>query len=119
MRAYIASPYTSHPGGPDKAFTDAWMASVRWAQTLGTVYQPTFFWGDKSSCVWSPVAEGHVKHGPGWRWDLAMQWCLDRLRAGHFDTLVLAYVPGRDDSRGMAVEAEAARGLGLEIIKES
>lgn len=102
---YVASPYTKHPGGPEKATQDA--AKIT-AKLMLSGY-----------AVFSPVVHSHglIEHlGPDLQFDHDFWMRQDIAVLRQCAALIAVKLPGWQESRGMARELEEAKLYGIQVI---
>jgi len=98
---YLASPYTAHPGGPERAWLDA-------------CHITTELMRDGRHVI-SPIVETYplVICEPNDNYDGWLSYGLDLL--GRCDGLIVAMLKGWEQSYGIGAEIEHARKLGLPV----
>lgn len=102
---YVASPYTKHPEGPEKAVQDA--AKVT-AKLMLSGY-----------AVFSPVVHSHglIEHlGKDLQFDHDFWMRQDLAVLRQCTAIVAVEMPGWSESRGMARELEEAKLYGIQVI---
>lgn len=101
---YLATAYTKHPSGRERAFTEACMLQVR----LRTQH---------ALRVFSPIAYMHnIARSTGLNGtdhEFWMECCRPFMRAS--DILLVAKMQGWNESRGIAEEIEAFKAMGKQI----
>jgi len=129
MRAFLSSPYASHVISPEAGIRDA----LRLALALDRhgVAPLVLHWGriaKGAAGVWSPLLQGDIiaedfSAASGYRWGevAALEWCLDVLRYGGFDTLIRAHsIPTKPGygPNGCDREEALARKLGYAVVDD-
>ncbi len=101
--AYLATPYTNYVEGRDAAF----VAACKIAASLI----------EKDVGVYSPIAHGHpiAVHGRLDPLNHAMWIAFDELMMERCDTLIVAFLPGWQVSKGIAHEIEFFQKAGKKI----
>ena len=125
MRAYFASPYSSHIISKEAAVRDAMRALTRFPGWLRPVLHVNEI-RDRDNVIWSPLIQGQFilrDRGPTvFNETAALEWCLWNLEFMPFTTLVLSNTIPRAKGfgkNGMDAEETLARKLGYRVLLET
>lgn len=101
--AYLATPYSKYPAGIQAAFEDACLLAAKLIQ--------------KHVDVYSPIAHTHpiALHGKLDPLDLDIWLPFDEAMMAKADTLIVAHLPGWEQSRGMKHEVAVFKAAGKPI----
>lgn len=102
--AYLATPYSKYPGGIEAAFRDAAALVARLLE--------------KAVDAYSPIAHTHpvAIHGGLDPLDLSIWLPFDEAMMAKADTLIVAHLPGWEESKGIAHEIAVFAAAGKPIF---
>ncbi len=131
MKAFLSSPYRSHPcyqtHGPIAPLRDVMRLLITLSQHGLPFVLSVHDVARSARCVWSPLIHGdlirsiNAHHGREWPERDALDWCLGCLATEGFDTLIVAESIPRAKNygrNGMDAERELAEALGLRIVTD-